>query len=145
MEITERIEALEAAEAARTLMAEYAEAVDAQDIDAFAVLLDDGVVLDVGDKVEGSAAVKEFFEGAFKADPATKSHFITNIAVDWLGGGEAGVKTYFLWTAADPDVSTIGWGTYDHEIVMREGSARFSKMSLAIRRQVDSRVGWATD
>lgn len=144
MEMTERIEALETAEAARALMARYAEAIDAQDIDKFAALLDDDVVLDVGDKVEGAAAVKEFFEGAFKADPATKSHFITNVEVDWLGGGRASLKTYFLWTAADLDVSTLGWGTYDHEIVIKDGRALYSKMSLSIRRQADSRVGWAT-
>lgn len=145
MEFTERVEALEAAEAARVTLAKYADAVDAQAIDGLSALFDANVVLDVGEKIEGADAVTAFFKKAFEADPATKSHFITNVAVDWLGSGRAGVKTYFLWTASDPDVSTLGWGTYAHEIVMRDGKALFSRMALAIRREADSRKGWASD
>jgi uncharacterized protein (TIGR02246 family) len=142
--VEQRLKALEAAEAARTILARYAKAVDAQSVEGIRELLADDVVLDVGQAVEGADAVTEFFAKAFKDDPAEKSHFITNIDVRRLGDDHASVETYFLWTAADDTTSLLGWGTYAHEVVIQDGTARFSKMSLAIRRMADVREGWMT-
>lgn len=142
--LAERLNALEAGEAARTALAGYARAVDAQSVEGVRALLADDVVLDVGAAFEGADAVTEFFRRAFADDPADKAHFITNIDVRWLGGGRASVDTYFMWTAADRQTSILGWGTYAHEVVVRDGVARFSKMSLAVRRMADVREGWAT-
>jgi predicted SnoaL-like aldol condensation-catalyzing enzyme len=142
--VEQRLKALEAGEAARTILARYAKAVDAQSVEGIRELLADDVVLDVGHAVEGADAVTEFFAKAFKDDPAEKSHFITNIDVRRLDDDRASVETYFLWTAADDTTSLLGWGTYAHEVVVQDGTARFSKMSLAIRRMADVREGWMT-
>jgi uncharacterized protein (TIGR02246 family) len=143
-QLLERVKALEAGEAARTTLAKYARAVDAQSVEGIRELLAEDVVLDVGQAVEGADAVTEFFRKAFADDPAEKSHFITNIDVRWLGDDHASVETYFLWTAADDKTSLLGWGTYAHEVVVDDGTARFSKMALAIRRMADVREGWMT-
>jgi ketosteroid isomerase-like protein len=140
--VEERLAALEGAEEARRALARYADAVDAQDLAALDRLLADGVVLDVGESIEGRTAVRAFFEKAFADDPTEKSHFITNVQTKWMGDGRTMVSAYFLFTAADDTQSIIGWGTYENEIVVDQGPGVFSRIGLRIRRTADVREGW---
>ena len=142
--VEERLRALEAAESVRGMLARYAEAVDRKDVEGLAGLLDRGVELQIGDQVtRNRESVIEFFEGAFRADPAEKSHFVTNVKTQWLGNGSIKAHAYFLWTAGEENRSVIGWGTYE---MHAKGQDRplFTRIVIDIRHMGAIGDGWAT-
>jgi uncharacterized protein (TIGR02246 family) len=142
--LAERVRRLEAIEAARAALARYAAACDAQDIEAIAKLFSADATLAVpGREHHGRDEVVAFYLQAWQADPSAKSHFITNVEASWLGDDRVEVASYFLYTAAGDATSVIGWGEYRDVVSNAGADPVFERKSIAIRRAVDVRDGWA--
>ncbi len=139
----DRLAALEAAEGVRGLLAAYATSVDRQDVDRIDSLLSREVTLSVADiQLTGRESVVGFYRDAFRADPAPKTHFITNVATRWLGDGLIEADSYFLWTASEEQRSVIGWGTYHVRARVADGHAQFERIDIEIRHAGDIGEGW---
>ena len=144
MTAEQRLDRLESIESAREALARYADACDAQDLDAVCDLFTGDAVLEVpGHLYTGGDQVRHFYREAWQEDPSQKSHFITNVKTRWLGTGRVEVDSYFLYTAAGDASSVLGWGVYRDTVRTTDGVGRFEQKSIAIRRAVDVRQGWA--
>lgn len=142
--IVDRLARLEAAEAARGLLSAYARQCDTRDPEAVSQLFaPDGVLEVPGRHFGGRHEVRAFYSGAFTDDPTDKTHFITNSAMVWLGGGRTAVHSYFLYTAAGDETSILGWGEYHDVVEVGDEGARFERKAISIRRAVDVREGWS--
>jgi 3-phenylpropionate/cinnamic acid dioxygenase small subunit len=142
--VEERLDYLEMAERARSLLAGYAQACDAQDVEALARLFSATGRVEVPDRAfEGREAVLGFYRHAFASDPSRKSHFITNVETRRLGLGRVAVDSYFIYTASGDATSILGWGEYRDVVADGPEGVRFESKSIAVKRAVDVREGWA--
>ena len=144
-----RLQRLEALEAARELLAAYARACDAQDLPGVVALFAPDCELGIpGQSWTGVDAVREFFRGAWTADPSQKNHFISNVRAvdtraDGADPGEVTVDAYFLYTAAGDDSSVLGWGEYRDVVTTSGPRPLFRSKIMSVTRAADVRQGWA--
>jgi ketosteroid isomerase-like protein len=115
------------------LYAAYARAVDAQDFDALAELLDPDVELVRTDGVHrGAATFAEVYREAMAATVGSR-HLVTNLEVEDAGDGRLAARAYYIAISWSPDGDRMVVGAYDDEIDTSSGRARF----VVKRNQVD--------
>jgi hypothetical protein len=140
-----RLARLELIEQCRQLSFSYARALDVKDLVALDALFTDKCVLEIpGQTFTGREAIAEFFRAALLGDPGVKRHFMMNQTVVPSDSANATMQSYFLYTSSGPEISLIGWGDYDDDIAVEDGTARFTRKRISVERETDVRQGWAT-
>jgi hypothetical protein len=142
-----RVARQETAEGARRLIAGYARAVDAQDAGALAALCAPTIVITTGGVAfRGLGEVRDFFTGDWSNYPATRRHFVTNVAMDALTPTSAQTSASFLFVSAAEDVPRIGWGAYRFTFERQaSGDMRIGAIEMSVEVDVDIRSGWAAE
>ncbi|MEV4999746.1 nuclear transport factor 2 family protein [Nocardioides sp. LML1-1-1.1] len=139
----DRLLRLEEIEATRSLLASYARAADAASVERMLALFTvDGVVANRRGELAGAQAIGRYFRDTWGADPVEKRHFVTNLEVTWHGPGEVRTEAYFLFVARTPAASTLGWGRYDADVRVEEGTARFARLRMDLDVATDLAAGW---
>jgi 3-phenylpropionate/cinnamic acid dioxygenase small subunit len=94
---------------------------------------------------EGRAAIEDFYEKAFAADPSVKRHFIVNSRVVDSSDGVVRLHSYFLYTGRGEGASIIGWGTYEDAVDVTGPEPRFKEKTIAVHVGTDLATGWAAE
>ena len=135
-ELQVRLIALEAAAELRNLTADYACAIDTRDIEAVRrVFSADAILTAPGRRWEGIDAIAAFFEEDFRANPAARRHFVTNIRVTDATAGTAAATSYFLFTNASAEASILGWGSYTDRVVEFDGRWQIAEKDIAVQHR----------
>lgn len=138
-----RLARLEVAEAARQASWRYAVAVDTSDFDMLAdVFTEDAVLTTRQGSRQGREEILAYYRTAL-ADPLGRKHFMVNQAVTPVGSDVALMHSYFIYTFAGEDISTLGWGNYHDRVRVVDGVGRIEEKRISIDVHADSRVGWA--
>jgi 3-phenylpropionate/cinnamic acid dioxygenase small subunit len=131
---------------ARQLTARYAAAIDTRDYDALGAVFAEDAVLEIpGLKVEGRAAIVEWYRDYMtSAMPGWAGrHFIVNHRFSDAVDGRLPMQTYFFYTFRGTVESIIGWGRYNHTVVFGPDGAAFSSTSITVDHPSDVSEGWA--
>src|SRR3954447_11240704 len=145
-DVERRLERLEHIDAARAVQARYAEVIDDWNIDRLdEVFSGDALVIAPGRRIEGLAAIKEWYAAVHREDPSARRHFITNVAVTAVDAGEVTLAAAFIYVAGTDGRSIIGWGRYVDVVAIVSGEARIVSKSIVVdhRGPVDASWGEA--
>jgi hypothetical protein len=145
--LEERLARYETAEEARGLIAAYAGAIDVQDPEALRRIFAPEIVITAGEMViRGRDEAVNFFVDYWSSYPATRRHFISNVAMMELAPSRAEATSYFLFVSTVEAAPMIGWGTYRDTFERQaDGELRFSAKDMAVELDVDVRLGWADE
>ena len=141
--LTARLARLELTEAAREATWRYALAVDTLDFDLLRdVFAEDAVLTTRQGSRQGREEILAYYRKAL-ADPLGRKHFMVNQTVTPVGSDVAEMHSYFIYTFAGEDTSTLGWGNYHDRVRVIDGVGRIEEKRISIDVQADSRIGWA--
>lgn len=144
-EIVGRLRRLEEVERARGFLHEYASVLDDPRPDAMAELfLPEAELRGGAAEARGREEIREFFVGAFAADPSAKRHLVMNPRATWLSPGRVRVEAYFLYVGRG-DASVIGWGTYDAVVDTEGESPHFASLAIDVHLGTTLAAGWAVE
>ncbi|MCF8588938.1 nuclear transport factor 2 family protein [Gordonia liuliyuniae] len=142
-DLRNRLRRLEAVETARDHLHAYARVLDDPDPDTVTALFAaDGVLSTPSREARGVAQIREFFQGAFAADPSIKRHFVANTQVTSVEATRVRTQSQFLFTGRGQDRSVIGWGDYTATIDTAGARPMFSELRIAIDVSTDLATGW---
>lgn len=140
--ITRRLDRLEQIEAVRGLLDDYATLCDERRLDALLELFEPSATVESAQVHAGRAAIRAFYEAAFRADASVKRHFVSNVRIRAVDRADASpgskarfvVDSYFLMVRLD-DPERIGVvGRYEDEIAVEAGRARFRRRAIRMKR-----------
>ena len=139
-----RLNRLEASEAARAVTWRYAAGLDSGDLGAVvAAFTADAELRARGAVFRGVAEIADYFRKAL-AGPHQTAHFMANQQVTVLGDREVEIRSGFLFTAAGPEISIMGWGHHANRVVVEDGVGRFTRKEITVQAMGDVAPGWAT-
>ena len=140
--LEERVARLEAIEAARNTTQRYARAVDELDWPALEdVFTHDAVLVSRSSQHDGRDAVMANYRRALDA-PIDRKHFIITTDAEQIPGGDVVVRSYFIYTYAGTQDSSLGWGNYVDRIRFEDGTARICRKQISIDHTGTVLPGW---
>ena len=118
MNFEQQLALLQLKEDARDVLNSYCRALDTDDLELLASILDSQVVLNrpPDQPVTGRAAVLDFFQGALEHKVDSRKHFATNPVVTVSEDGTARVSSYLYAVHYVQETLSCAWGEYVFDV-----------------------------